>query len=63
MWVLFGLFLMFSNFYQLHSQNHIRVVLAYLQWNICKDDTSMWAEMWRAESGEGLNLVNFLDQI
>ena len=33
MWVLFGSFFMFSNFYQLDLHNETRVAITNLQWN------------------------------
>ena len=37
MWVLFGSFFMFSNFYELDSHNNICVAPTNLRWNICKN--------------------------
>ena len=39
MWVLVGLYFMFSNFYRLHLHNNTRVAIANLWWNICKNWT------------------------
>ena len=37
MWVLFGMFFIFTNFYILDLHNKTRVALANLQLNICKN--------------------------
>ena len=42
MWVLFGPFVMFFNFYEVDLHNKTRVALANLQWNLYQKQIENW---------------------